>query len=80
MLTKEQYWQVLEAMATWLRVRLKDDARYREIMMSADPEGATNALVGDLFHSALLYRLLMEGKPPLPERPPVEGDDPQYPD
>ena len=62
----------------WLEVRCRHDPRFVELLESASPEEIVKQLVEDLQCSALLPRMLMRGRDPLREPPPLVHGVPAY--
>lgn len=94
-LTPAQYRAMAAAMNRWLTIRARHDRRFHDLVLrprpSAPPpeddeddrlwvECVAIQLAADIWHSALLWRMLVDGKPPLPEPPPVKNSYPVYPD
>ena len=80
-LTPAQYSAALRAMLTWLLIMQEQSGGAYFVPNShEDSESALRRLYADLIHSVLLKRMLVEGKPPLPEPPPSDGVTPHYPD
>lgn len=74
-LTPEQYFAVIEALSIWALEKADHEARWTD-----EQRAALRQLAPDLWHSALLRRMLLERKPPLPEPPPLLYSYPVYPD
>lgn len=94
-LTPEQYRAMAEAMSRWLTIRARHDRHFRDLVLRQRPsvllpegdegdrlwvEHVATQLAADIWHSALLWRMLVDGKPPLSEPPPVKNSYPVYPD
>lgn len=90
-LTEEQYRAMAEAVSRWLMIRARHDRHFRELLsrwpLPEDEDGdrlyaerIARQLGADIWHSALLWRMLVEGKRPLPEPPPLEHSYPVYPE
>ena len=74
-ITREQYGYLSMCFSEWLRIKGQFEKRWKEML----PEHRLAALDPDFWHSALLYRMAVEGKDPLPEPPPTEHSYPVYP-
>src|SRR5260370_25743736 len=76
-LTPQQWKHVCESMTTWFRLRAKHEKRFADTI-GMTPENAATQLGADVWHSALLQRMLVEGKDPLPQPPPRRNAYPDY--
>lgn len=82
-LSFEQYRKVADAISRWLHIRAQHDPHFKQLLFSRSnyPTGdvgdgqylykVASQLGADVWHSALLMRILIYGKQPLPEPPTV---------
>ena len=81
-LTYEQFYGVWDAFQDWFRIRRVHDKRFQEMFPDQRAKGfdPITQLDADIWHSALLQRMLIHGKEPLPEPPPIASSYPVYDD
>jgi hypothetical protein len=76
-----EWMYVIQCLDEWLQIRLRDENMIEQRLGNApDLRTLITQLRMDIWHSALLRRMIVEGKDPLPESPPTEHSYPVYPD
>lgn len=80
-MTHEERRLVKQAFKTWIALKCKHEEFFRSFVTAEGftPEFLATKIAVDVDHSSLLNRLL-DGKPPLPEPPPLSHAYPVYPD
>lgn len=72
-LSHEQVRAVLDALRWWCQIKAEYESRWND-----EQQALLRQLDADLWHSALLYRMLHERKKPLSDPPPLDHSYPIY--
>lgn len=74
-ITRDQFHALASVVGLWFQLKAESESRWTD-----EQRVALRQLDPDVWHSALLVRMLVEQKPPLPEPPPLEHAYPVYPE